>query len=376
MASIKPYDTKSGRRWRVDYVKPDGKNTSKRGFIRKGDAQAWAEHNAVSVRSGEWVAERDKHRRLDSFWDAWWASKQILEPGSTTVMERSWRIYVKPRWGDYAVGSIRKSEVQAWLAEHKEKASSISRAFGVLAGLLDQAVEEQCLPRNPVRGVVLPRRPQPKHVYLSMDQVSQLVEECSQQKMLVLLLATTGLRWGEAVGLQKRDLMAGKDRIRVERAVKDVGHVLSIGGLKTHETRVVAAPHSVMVALRRQARGLEPGGLLFTKPGGGMWGNLGKNDFFNMAVKRMVDDGRLPERITAHGLRHVAAGLLVSAGANVKVVQRQLGHKSAAMTLDTYADLFDGDLDEVASVMDGVLSSSVKFTSRGDFLRVVDEKTA
>lgn len=42
----------------------------------------------------------------------------------------------------------------------------------------------------------------------------------------------------------------------------------------------------------------------------------------------------------------------ISAGANVKVVQRMLGHASAAMTLDTYADLFDNDLDDVATALD------------------------
>jgi integrase len=47
----------------------------------------------------------------------------------------------------------------------------------------------------------------------------------------------------------------------------------------------------------------------------------------------------------------VAAGLLIQAGANVKVVQRQLGHASAAMTLDQYADLFDDGLDEIVAVL-------------------------
>jgi integrase len=53
-------------------------------------------------------------------------------------------------------------------------------------------------------------------------------------------------------------------------------------------------------------------------------------------------------RLTPHDLRHTAASLAISAGANVKAVQRMLGHASAAMTLDTYADLFDEDLDAVA----------------------------
>lgn len=57
-------------------------------------------------------------------------------------------------------------------------------------------------------------------------------------------------------------------------------------------------------------------------------------------------------RVTAHALRHTAASLAISARANVKVIQRMLGHSSAAMTLDVYADLFDDDLTGVAEKLD------------------------
>lgn len=57
-------------------------------------------------------------------------------------------------------------------------------------------------------------------------------------------------------------------------------------------------------------------------------------------------------RVTAHDLRHTAASLAVSSGANVKAVQKMLGHASAAMTLDVYADLFDDDLTAVADRLD------------------------
>ncbi len=60
--------------------------------------------------------------------------------------------------------------------------------------------------------------------------------------------------------------------------------------------------------------------------------------------------------MTVHDLRHTAASLMVSAGANVKAVQRQLGHRSAAMTLDTYADLFDADLDDLSAAMSDMLA--------------------
>jgi integrase len=64
-------------------------------------------------------------------------------------------------------------------------------------------------------------------------------------------------------------------------------------------------------------------------------------------------------------LRHTAASLAISAGANVKVVQRMLGHPSAAMTLDVYADLFDDDLDTVADRLEAAIGPRANFTGEG-----------
>jgi integrase len=76
--------------------------------------------------------------------------------------------------------------------------------------------------------------------------------------------------------------------------------------------------------------------------------------------------------LTPHELRHTAASLAVSAGANVKAVQRMLGHASAAMTLDLYADLFDDDLEAVADRLDIVreaarVARSLHATPERDF---------
>lgn len=62
--------------------------------------------------------------------------------------------------------------------------------------------------------------------------------------------------------------------------------------------------------------------------------------------------------ITTHDLRHTAAGLAVSAHANVKAVQRMLGHAKASMTLDIYADLFDEDFDGVADRLDAAIQAT------------------
>ena len=63
--------------------------------------------------------------------------------------------------------------------------------------------------------------------------------------------------------------------------------------------------------------------------------------------------------MTIHDLRHTAASLSISAGANVKAVQKMLGQASAAMTLDVYADLFDDDLTAVATRLDDAVRASV-----------------
>jgi integrase len=62
--------------------------------------------------------------------------------------------------------------------------------------------------------------------------------------------------------------------------------------------------------------------------------------------------------ITPHDLRHTAASLAVSTGANAKALQRMLGHAKASMTLATYADLFDDDLDGVADSLDAAIKSA------------------
>ena len=71
--------------------------------------------------------------------------------------------------------------------------------------------------------------------------------------------------------------------------------------------------------------------------------------------------------MTIHDLRHTVASLMVKSGANVKAIQRRLGHTSAAMTLDAYADLFDDDLDSVGwgSMNELLLQSALKIGFAG-----------
>jgi integrase len=63
-----------------------------------------------------------------------------------------------------------------------------------------------------------------------------------------------------------------------------------------------------------------------------------------------------PPALRVHDLRHTAASLSIASGASVKLVQRQLGHRSATLTLDTYSHLFADDLDALSDALDGLKS--------------------
>jgi integrase len=92
--------------------------------------------------------------------------------------------------------------------------------------------------------------------------------------------------------------------------------------------------------------------------GGVLMGTNYRTRVFGPAVQKCQKADETFPRITPHSLRHTAASLAVSAGANVKAVQRMLGHAKASMTLDVYADLFDDDLDVVADQLDTAIKSA------------------
>ena len=352
MASIRKYKTAKGTAWRVQYRSPDGKNRTKQGFKTKDAASAWADRNAVTVREGEWIDPALRKLTVGELGSRWLANQTHLKPSTFRTTEQAWRVHVKPQWEHWQIGAVKPSDVQSWVAGIDRAGATVRRAHACLAQILDVAVMDGMLKANPARGVVLPRKAKARHVYLTADQLKRLADECSSRSELVWLLGTTGLRWGEAVALRVQDVDFLRRRIRVERAAITVGSEVHVGTPKSHESRSVAVPEFVLKKIAPLCAGKLPGALLWTRADGDFLRVPNHHNWYHYALERVRrEDPEFP-RVTIHGLRHVAAGLLVSQGANVKVVQRQLGHANASMTLDVYADLFDGDLDSVAVSMD------------------------
>lgn len=365
MASIAKYQAASGVRWRVQYTDPTKKRRTKTGFKTKKAAEHWCAENIIERNTGSWIDPQKQRATIDSLHPRFIAQKQHLAPSSLKAMDDTWRKYVQPRWGHREVGGITQLEVEEWMSGMAKQASVARRALGILAGTLDIAVKERRIHSNPARGVPLPKKPPQKIVTLTPKQVEALAEECGDNGVIVQTLATTGMRYGELSGLQVRDIDVKAGRAQLQRAVKHIAHKPVIGALKGHEGRSVAIPGHVMEQIAELISGRPATAWVFEGKGGGHLPEVDKHSWFNMAVKRCVDKGTLPYRVTVHDLRHVAAGLLVSAGANVKVIQRQLGHKSASMTLDVYSSLFDSDLDQVSRAMDGLFVGSSNLRQSG-----------
>jgi integrase len=179
-----------------------------------------------------------------------------------------------------------------------------------------------------------------------------LAVEAAGHGTLIRLLAFTGLRWGEAVGLRVKNVDLSRRRIRVAENAVYVGGEIIVGSPKSHAVRSVAFPPSLSAPLGLQCADKAPEMLLFGDGVNHLRPSTIRNGWLTRAVERCQRRDETFPRVTIHDLRHTAASLAISAGANVKVVQRMLGHASAAMTLDSYAGLFDDDLDTVALALD------------------------
>jgi integrase len=350
MATIERYETKSGATlYRVRYRKPDNRQTDKRGFQTKKAAQAFA--NTVEVRklTGEFIPETAGRITVAELAPAWLARKREATAVSNyRMIESAWRVHVAPKWGRCQVSKVSVVDVEVWIAQMVRDGrgpTTVLRAHGVLSGVLGDAVKVKRLAANPAKGVEgLPRKTARRHVYLTANDVHRLAKESGEHRALVLVLAFCGLRWGEAIALRVCDVQFLKRRIAVSENAVQLGVDHAVGPTKGRKTRWVPVPSFVLEELSTRCKDKPANTLVFPGPDGCFLPRpKSTRGWFGGAVNRAG-----VQAITPHDLRHTCASLAVSAGVNVLALQRMLGHQSAKVTLDTYADLFDADLDAVA----------------------------
>lgn len=168
--------------------------------------------------------------------------------------------------------------------------------------------------------------------------------------MMIELMAFAGLRPGEVVALQVQHVDLPSRRIRIRRTATIDVHGAAIFGEPKHGERreVPIAPHLVP-ELEQLIEG-KPVDAPLVDSGRGQFVNIHnwRGRVWNKAVEAAGLGGR---GLSPKALRHTAASMAIAAGADVKVVQRMLGHADASMTLNTYADLWPDRLDEVTDAI-------------------------
>ncbi len=210
--------------------------------------------------------------------------------------------------------------------------------------MLALAVKDGRLVRNVAEGISLPRVVTGEHRYLTHAQLHELAAACGPDyRMMVLFLSYTGVRFRRDGRAQGR---AGglPPPARPDRRVGDpVKGVMTWGTTKGHERREVPIPPFLVEELSVHVAGKARNELVFV----GVRGAVMRAQTFQRAAMTEAATDIGEPGLHPHELRHTAASLAIVAGADVKVVQQMLQHKSGVMTIDLYGHLFGDRLDVV-----------------------------
>ncbi|OBI53483.1 hypothetical protein A5707_11330 [Mycobacterium kyorinense] len=345
-------------RWRVRWVDGQGRELSKV-FRRKPDAQAFLNGLTADIHRGEYVDPRKGSELFRDVAERWFTTKAHRKPKTLAGYRSLLDTVVLPRWGDVPLKQIDYEAYTTWLGSlavdgsQKGKplsGSRITQAHQLVGAVLRYAVRTGKIATNVAlkvkRSEDLPAPTERERRYLTHTELLQLANAMGPYGTLTLVLGYCGLRFGEAAALRRRHV--GDRELTIRASASGVaGKGIVETTTKTNRARQVPVPEPVWERLSAELPD-EPNALVFpSRVNGG--GYLSVDEYrwrFDKACADVGIDG-----LTPHGLRHTCASLAISAGANVKVVQRLLGHATAAMTLDRYGHLFDDDLAGVAAAL-------------------------
>lgn len=368
----------TGLRWLARYVADDGRERTK-SFGRKIDAQNWLDQQVSNQVAGTWTDPDLAAQTFGSVAEKWIETKAHRKPKTVAGYRSLLDTVILPKWKDVELRAIAFDELQVWTSglsaaggsSRFEKrglsASRVIQAHQVVSAVLKFAVKSRFIAVNPAEGIELPDKTETEQRYLSHEAAHRLAVACGPYRTLTFVLTFCGLRFGEAVALRVKDVDLDARRITVRKSVTYVtGQGLVEGAPKNKTTRRVPVPKFLAPLLGTEIGDRDDDALVF--PGRGeRWLTEGQYRWvFDAAAEKIGEKG-----LTPHQLRHSCASLAIQAGANVKVLQTLLGHKTATLTLDRYGHLFPDDLDKVSDAFDEAAETAADWLRTGRGLRSV-----
>ncbi len=236
----------------------------------------------------------------------------------------------------------------------------MSNAVVPLREMLQHAVEWGYLTANPAIGLRRPRisqRNEETQQPLEAEHVRRLLEaaEAGLERTLLLTAVTTGMRRGEVLGLQWRDIDRERGRVWVRRSIGRDGSAQTPKSRRS--TRAIGMAPTLSAALAKHqlaSRFKQPTDYVFTTRTGRPLEGRNVSRMFRATLRR----AGLP-LIRFHDLRHTYASLLVLENAHPKFISEQLGHASVQITIDRYSHLFDQSYSDESAKLEQALFGQV-----------------
>ena len=287
------------------------------------------------------IAERDaglvfdaKNLSLSEYLNPWLDTiRGALAPNTVRRYEELTRINIKPVLGKTELSKLDPLRVQLFYRSKLDEglsAATVVKVHSTLSKSLKQAVRWRLIPLNVCESVTPPRIARTKILPLDARQIKALLKaaEGTDLQALWVLLATTGLRIGEALALRWDDLDLEARILRVNRTV--FRNVVSQPKTK-RSRRTIKLSELAIGAIRQHPRTAD---LVFCTGSGKP---INPGNLRNRSWKRLLGCAGLSQSTRLHDIRHSTATLLLSRGVPIKVVSEMLGHADAGTTLSVYA---------------------------------------
>lgn len=366
MMSIVVRFTRAGeRRYDVRLRNPDG-SVRNRTFRTRREAEAYERAQLSARDRGSWVDPRGGRMLFGPFADSWLRGRTVRGRPLAARTVESYRYllesYLSPAFGAIPLGKVAPENIRSWYADllSRSPASIPPKAYRLLHAIFATAVDDGLLGANPCRIKGAGTERQPERPVLSPKDMQALADAIQPRwRALVLLAGYGGLRFGELVGLRRRDVDLRNGVVTVSNQLIEPGK-----GPRRHVDpkseagkRRVALPGFVIEELRGHLVAYVPPDLdapIFTGTHGGI--PLRRN-WARIWAKARKSAG-LPAFVHLHDLRHAAGTLAAQAGGTTKEVMARLGHSTPGAAL-RYQHAVDERDRAIALALDGLASQTV-----------------
>ncbi len=336
-----PGITKRGDKWQARAFH-DGTEKTKT-FSTQDEAVRWKREQERAMERGEWIDPTLSSITFAEWSQKWLSAKNDIAASTKRGYVTRLNTHLLPAFGKSKLTSITNNQIGQWIAKSIDGGSGaivIKRAHSVLRQILNAAVLDGRLNRNPAVGVPLPRTKSKEKKALSFQQLRALADEVVGYETLILFAGTTGLRWGELAALQCKDVSLLNRTVIVDKAISTGARGEKIvSPTKTHQVRTVPFPKELLPEISQLIESKPAESPLFQMQGGGV---LDYNNFMSRVFRPAVAQTGMKD-VSFHSLRHTTASLLISKGAPITAVAGILGHASTQMTLDVYGHLYEDD---------------------------------